>query len=96
MIAVIRYDRRSLLEKLLLFFLVALALFASLLFYIQTRQGFRHVVVPSAATLTGAKLEARDGRLSLLGRLEVEGLVYDDPASGVSFDAKWVVLHVTP
>lgn len=96
MIAVIRYDRRSLLEKLLLFFLVALALFASLLFYIQTRQGFRHVVVPLAATLTGAKLEARDGRLSLLGRLEVEGLVYDDPASGVSFDAKWVVLHVTP
>lgn len=93
---VIRHDRLSLLGKLVLFFLVALVLFASLLFYVQTRHGFRHVVVPLAAKLTGAKLEARDGRLSLLGTLEVDGLVYDDPASGVSFDAEWLVLHVTP
>ncbi len=96
MIAANRHDRRSLLGKIALFFLVALVLFGGLLFYIQTRHGFRHVVVPLAVKLTGAKLEVLDGRLSLLGTLEVDGLVYDDPESGVSFDAEWVVLRVTP
>ena len=91
-----RYDRLSLLRKLGLFLLFALVLFASLLIYIQTRHGFRHVVVPLAATLTGARLEVRDGVLSLLGTLEVDGLAYKHPASGSSFDAGRVAIRIAP
>lgn len=86
----------SLLRKLLLFSLVLFVFFASLLLYVQTRHGFRHVVVPLVAKLTGAKLEVRDGWLSLLGALEVDGLVYEDPASGISFDAERIALRATP
>jgi hypothetical protein len=90
-----RHNRMSLLRKVALFFLVALVLLASLLLYVQTQHGFRYVVVPLAAKLTGAKLEVRDGWLSLLGALEVDGLVYEDPASGISFDAERIALRAT-
>jgi phage baseplate assembly protein gpV len=86
----------SLLKKLVLVTLVALVSLASLLLYIQTRHGFRHVVVPLVAKLTGARLEVRDGLLSLLGALEVDGVVYEDPDSGISFDAERLVLRATP
>ena len=91
-----RQDRPVFLRKLGLLALLALAMVVSLLLYLQTRHGLRHVIVPLAAKLTGAKLEARDGLLSLLGTLEVEGLVYDDPASGVSFDAERLALRAVP
>jgi hypothetical protein len=84
------------LRKLGLLFLVALVLLASLLFYVQTRHGFRHLIVPLAVKLTGVKLEVRDGLLSLPGELEVDGLVYEDPTSGVSFDAERVALRAVP
>jgi len=96
MTAASRHGRLSLLGKLGLLFLVALVLLASLLFYVQTRQGFRHLIVPFAVKLTGAKLEVRDGLLSLLGTLEVEGLLYEDPTSGVSFGAERVALRAVP
>src|SRR5437660_11172417 len=96
MTAASRHGRLSLLGKLGLLFLVALVLLASLLFYVQTRHGFRHLIVPLAAKLTGAKLEVRDGLLSLLGALEVEGLLYEDPTSGVSFGAERVALRAVP
>src|SRR5512137_620569 len=88
--------RMSLLRKLGVVLLVTLVLLASLLFYLQTRPGFRLVIVPLAAKLTGARLEVRDGLLSLLGSLEVDGLVYDDPTSGISADAEWVTLQASP
>ncbi len=91
-----RHGRLSLLGKLGLFVMVALVLLASLLFYVQTRHGFRHLLIPLAGKLTGAKLEARDGLLSLLGALEVDGLLYEDPTSGISFDAERVALRVVP
>jgi hypothetical protein len=72
----------SLLGKLGLLFLVLLVLLASVVFYVQTRHGFRTLIVPLAVTLTGAKLEVKDGRLSLMGSLEVEGLLYEDPSLG--------------
>jgi hypothetical protein len=90
------HGRVSLLRKLGLFLLLALVLLASLLFYLQTRPGFRHVIVPLAAKLTGARLEVRDGLLSLLGSLEVDGLTYEDPASGILLDAEWLALRATP
>lgn len=96
MTAASQHGRLSFLGKLGFLFLVALVLLASLLFYIQTRPGFRHVIVPLAAKLTGAKLEVRDGLLSLLGSLEMDGLVYDDLSSGISFDAEQVTLQASP
>lgn len=86
----------SLLRKLGLVLLVGLVLLASLLFYLQTRHGFRHVIVPLAAKLTGARLEARDGLLSLLGSIEVDGLIYDNPKSGVLFDVERLTLRAAP
>jgi hypothetical protein len=71
-------------------------LLVSLLFYVQTRHGFHHLIVPLAVKLTGAKLEVRDGLLSLLGALELDGLLYEDPKSGVSFDAERVELRAVP
>jgi AsmA-like C-terminal region len=91
-----RHGRLSLLGKLGLFIMVALVLLASLLFYVQTRHGFRHLIVPLAVKLTGATLEVRDGLLSLLGALEVDGLLYEDPTSGVSFDAERMTLRAVP
>ena len=94
-----RHGRLSLLRKLSLPFLVALVvlvLLASLLFYVQTRHGFRHLIVPLAAKLTGAKLEAQGGLLSLMGALEVDGLLYEDPTSGVAFEVERVALRAVP
>ena len=96
MITASRHGRLSLLGKLGLFFMVALVLFASLLFYVQTRHGFQHIIVPLVMKLTGAKLEARGGLLSLLGKLEVDELLYDDPISGVSFVVERVALRAVP
>jgi hypothetical protein len=102
MTAASRHGRLFFPGKLGLLFLVALVLLASLLFYMQTRHGFRHLIVPLAAKLTGARLEVRDGVLSLPGSLEVDGLIYDDPASGILLVRKggattpWSFLTVCP
>src|SRR5205085_11186174 len=96
MALVTRHGRLSLLRKLGLFVMVSLLLLVSLLVYVQTRQGFRHLIVPLAVTFTGAKLEVRDGWLSPLGALEVDGLLYEDPTSGVSFNAERVTLRAVP
>src|SRR5829696_846137 len=94
--AATRYARLSVSKKLGLLLLLALVVLASLFFYIQTRHGFRHVVIPLAAKLTGAGLEAQDGYLSLFGMLEANGFVYHDSMSGISIDAERVVLRVDP
>ncbi|WP_455245090.1 hypothetical protein [Petrachloros mirabilis] len=90
------YNRLSLLSKIGLVLLVGLISLVSLLFYLQTRHGFRHVIIPLAAKFTGAKIEAEDGFLSFSGALEIEGLVYKDPASKISFDAKRMALRAAP
>ena len=91
-----QHGRLSLLGKFGLFVMVALILLASLLFYMQTRHGFRHLILPLAVTLTGTKLEARDGLLSLPGTLEVDGLLYEDLMSGVSFTVERMALRAVP
>ena len=68
----------------------------SLLFYLQTRHGFRHVIIPVASKFTGAKLEAHDGFISLLGELEAERLVFEYPSSGLSFKADRLALRARP
>ncbi len=94
--AATRDARLSLLKKLGLLFLFALLLLAAVIFYIQTRHGFRHVLIPLAAKLTGARLEVQDGYLSLFGMLEANGFVYDDSVSGISVQAERVALRVAP
>ena len=96
MTAAYRYGHLSSLEKLGLLLLVTLVFLGSLLFYLQSRHGFRHVIIPLAGKLAGASLEVRDGQLSLLGTLEAEGVVYEDPAAEISFDAERVALRATP
>ena len=86
----------SLLKKLGLALLIGLVLLTSLLFYLHTRHGFRHVIMPLAAKFSGARLEARDGLLSLLGSLEVDDLVFDDAASGISVHAERLALRAAP
>src|SRR4029078_5217256 len=88
MISASRHGRLSLLRKLGLLFMVMLVLLMSLLFYVQTRHGFRYLIVPLAVKLTGAKLEVQDGLLTLMGALEVDGLLYEDTTSGVAFEVE--------
>jgi len=74
----------------------ALVLIMSLLFYVQTRHGFHHLLVPLVVKFTGTKVEARDGRLSLLGTLRVDELLYQDPKTGISFAVERVTLRAVP
>ncbi|HKR78748.1 MAG TPA: AsmA-like C-terminal region-containing protein [Nitrospira sp.] len=77
-----------LVEKLGLVFLVTLIVLGSLLVYVQTPHGFRHVIVPLAAKFTGGMCEARDGMLTVDGMLRVEGLRCEDPTSQVTVNAE--------
>src|SRR6185295_4429661 len=86
----------SSLKKFGLFFMGALVLIMSLLFYVQTRHGFHHLLVPLVVKFTGTKVEARDGRLSLLGTLRVDELLYQDPKTGISFAVERVTLRAVP
>ena len=96
MTLVSRQGRLSLLRKLGLVFLVLLISVTILLVYAQTRHAFRHLLIPLAVHVTGAKLDVRDGQLSLRGALEADGLMYEDAAAGVSIDAERLVLNMTP
>jgi hypothetical protein len=85
-----------LLEKLGLVLLITLIVLGSLLVYLQTRHGFRHVILPLSAKLTGARLEVRDGMLTLAGSLHIEGLRYEDPTLGVAMDVQRLALRGVP
>src|SRR5215510_6163167 len=82
-----------LVEKLGLVLLVTLIVLGSLLVYLQTPHGFRHVIVPLAAKFTGGRCEVRDGMLTLAGLLHFEGLQCEDPTSGVTIDAERLTLR---
>src|SRR5215510_6257068 len=82
-----------LVEKLGLVLLVTLIVLGSLLVYLQTPHGFRHVIVPLAAKFTGGRCEVRDGMLTLGGLLHLEGLRCEDPTSGVTIDAERLTLR---
>ncbi|HEX6950499.1 MAG TPA: AsmA-like C-terminal region-containing protein [Nitrospira sp.] len=82
-----------LVEKLGLVLLVTLIGLGSLLVYLQTPHGFRHIIVPLAAKFTGARFEVRDGMLTLAGLLRIEGFRYEDPALGVTIDAERLSLR---
>ena len=71
----------------LLVILGSLLLLGSLLAYLQTRHAFRHVIVPIVSALAPGELRVRDGALSWTGTLELEGLAYENPEAGVTFDA---------
>src|SRR5215203_1054267 len=86
----------SILLKLGISLLLLFVLLAAVLGYVQSRHGFRHAVVPLVASLTGVKVEVRDGRLSLLGALEAEGLIYEDQAAGLSVEAERVAFTTMP
>src|SRR6185295_5266260 len=80
-------------EKLGLVLLVTLIVFGSLLVYLQTPHGFRHVIVPLAAQFTGGRCEARDGMLTLGGLLHVEGLRCEDLTASVTIHAERLTLR---
>ena len=80
-------------EKLGLVLLVTLIVLGSLLVYLQTPHGFRHVIVPLAAKFTDGRCEARDGMLTLGGLLHVEGLRCEDLTSGVTLHAERLTLR---
>ncbi|WP_455378882.1 hypothetical protein, partial [Petrachloros mirabilis] len=90
------HTRLSLLSKISLILLTCFIALGSLLFYLQTRHGFRHVIIPVASKFTGAKLEAQDGFISLLGELEAERLVFEGPSSGISFNAERLAIRARP
>ena len=75
-------------EKLGLILLVTLIVLGSLLVYLQTPHGFRHIIVPLAEKFTGARFEVRNGMLTLAGLLHIEGFRYEDPTLGVAIDAE--------
>ncbi len=56
--------------------------------YLQTRHGFRHVVVPLVEVFLPGALEVRDGFVDLPDTLEVEGLRYVDLDAGVEVVAE--------
>ena len=82
-----------LVEKFGLILLVALIVLGSLLVYLQTPHGFRHVIVPLAAKFTGARFEVRDGMLTLAGLLHMEGFRYENPTLGLTIDAERLTLR---
>ncbi len=51
--------------------------------YLQTRHGFRHVVLPIVEAFLPGTLEVRDGFVDLPGTVELKGLRYVDPNAGV-------------
>ncbi len=65
-----------------------LILLLGTLAYVQTRHGFRHVVVPLAEVFLPGTLEVRDGFVDLPGTLELEGLRYVDLNAGVEVVAE--------
>src|SRR6478609_536018 len=75
-------------ERLGLALSITLIVFGSLLVYLQTPYGFRHVILPLAEQFTGATFEARNGMVTFTGSLRIEGLQYEDPAAGVTIDAE--------
>ena len=91
-----RYGRPSFLRNFGLVVLALVILVAILLTYAQTRHAFRHLLIPLVVHATGAKLDVRDGHLSLGGALEAEGLRYEDMAAGVSIDAEQLALNLAP
>lgn len=56
--------------------------------YLQSRHGFRHVVVPAVEMFLPGTLEVRDGFVDLPGTLELEGVSYIDPYAGVELFAE--------
>jgi hypothetical protein len=82
-----------LVEKFGLILLVALIVLGSLLVYLQTPHGFRHVIVPLAAKFTGARFEVRDGMFTLTGLLHMEGFRYENPTLGLTIDAERLTLR---
>jgi hypothetical protein len=76
--------------------LVALVVLVTLAFYVQTRHGFRHVIVPLATAAVPGTFSVRDGFLQLRGTLELEGLVFADATAGVAVEAERVFLSVSP
>src|SRR5215831_4908696 len=82
-----------LVEKFGLILLVALIVLGSLLVYLQTPHGFRHVIVPLAAKFTGARFEVHDGMFTLTGLLHMEGFRYENPTLGVAIDAERLTLR---
>lgn len=84
------------LKQLAFLVLAMLLLMTGLLAYLQTRHGFRHLIIPLVAHVTGATINAYDGRLSLFGALDVERLAYEDAALGVAFDVEQMTLSVLP
>lgn len=82
-------------RALLLIPLVALALLGALVLYLQTRHGFRHVLLPLVASTLKAQVQARDGFVSLSGTVNVEGLTFADEARAVLVDAERIFLDLS-
>ncbi len=76
--------------------LVTTVVVAALAFYVQTRHGFRHVIVPLVNAVGTGTLSVRDGFLMLRGTLELDGLVFADATTGVTVEAERVVIKVAP
>jgi len=79
-------------RRVALGFAFLLGLVAAGLAYLQTSHGFRHVIVPAVASLSETEVSARDGYLSLAGRLAIDGLQFKAPKKGIEVDAERIYL----
>jgi len=79
--------------RLVLIGLIAVLIFA---FYIQTRHGFRHVIMPVMSSTLPDTFTIRDGYLRLRGSLELDVLRYSDKTAGVAVEAQRVFVSLSP
>ncbi len=87
--------KRSLLRTLLILALGMILLVTGLLGYLQTSHGFRHVIVPLAASAVPGALQVQDGVLTLPATVSVSRLTYDHSEAGLAVRAERLVLAVS-
>lgn len=75
--------------------LVGLIAVLVLAFYVQTRHGFRHIILPLISKTLPPTFTIRDGYLRLRGSLELEGFHYGDETSGVTIEAERVFVSLS-
>lgn len=78
--------------RLVLVGLIAVLMFA---FYVQTRHGFRHVILPLMSGTVPETFTIRDGALRLRGSLELDGFRYGNAITGVSVEAERVFVRLS-
>lgn len=82
-------------RKFVLAFLGFVLILASLVLYLQTQHAFKHVIVPFIEKTVPGHFDAEQGSLTFPGMIQLAGLSYDDPDSGLTVRINRLFLRVS-